>query len=135
MGFNLSIVTPDKTLENNIQVDEVVIPGEEGEMDVFEGHAPLLGTLSLGILKYKKSGETNFKKVTVSWGYCEISPSGVNILADTAETTEEIDKERAEIALKKSRQKLEQAGLIPSEEMLKWQRKEKRARTRLEAIK
>ncbi len=92
--FLLNLFTPEKKLVQNLEVDEVFVVGDKGELDILPGHAPLMTTLQPGILRYRRKGEAKYMSVAVSWGYCQVSPQGVKVLAETAETAEEIDVER-----------------------------------------
>ncbi len=89
----LEIVTPEKFLLKE-NVDEVTAPGIEGEFGVLPGHTPFLTTLKIGEISYKKGSEVKY--IAVSWGYVEVEPSKVTILAETAEMAEDIDIKRAE---------------------------------------
>lgn len=129
--FNLTIVTPTKTIVNNLPIQEVIVPGHRGQLDILKGHAPLVTTLSSGVLSYKSDENGELQKVAISWGYCEVGPSGVSIMAETAETAQEIDVSRAEEALALASKKLSSLDTDP-ETMEKFQRKQVRARVRLE---
>ena len=128
--LKLTLVTPEKKFVMDLEVDEVIVPGARGELNILSGHAPLVTTLSTGTLRYKEKGSNEVVRVVVSWGYCEVSPRRVLVLAETIETMDQIDRERAERALKVSESKLEAGGLDP-ENILKYQRKMKRARERM----
>lgn len=132
--FNLNLVTPEKKLVTDLEIEEVIVPGFKGQLNILPGHAPLMTTLSIGLLKYRAKGSTQFESVVVSWGYCEVHPDGVIVLAETAESIEEIDKERAEASLKKAKQQLEGPYLEP-DQIEKFQRKIERALARVEALK
>lgn len=129
--FKLNLVTPYKKIETDLDVSEVIVPGHSGQLDILPGHAPLMTTLETGVVQYTTKDGAN-KSVSMSWGYCEVSPQSITILAETAESSEEIDKARAEKALQKAQQRLTEAGLTPIE-VEKYQRKVKRARVRLDA--
>jgi F-type H+-transporting ATPase subunit epsilon len=131
--FSLSILTPEKRLVTDQEIDEAIVPGDRGQLDVLPGHAPLITTLRAGVLRYRLRGETAHRSLVVSWGYAEVSPTGVVILAETAETREEIDAKRAEAALKKSTDFLAQLIGDPTE-LAKYQRKVDRAQARLELV-
>jgi len=88
----LEIVTPEKRLVAET-VDEVVLPGTEGYLGVLPGHAPLLTALGIGELAFSRGGARHY--VSVAWGFAEVLPDRVNILAEIAERAEEIDRERA----------------------------------------
>jgi F-type H+-transporting ATPase subunit epsilon len=81
--FKLTLVTPEKRLVIDQEIDEVTVPAFKGELNILPGHAPLITTLETGVLKYKLKGQAE-QKVSISWGYCQVSPLGVNILAEYA---------------------------------------------------
>jgi F-type H+-transporting ATPase subunit epsilon len=94
-SLSLDIVTPERRLVS-MPVEEVVLPGSEGSMGVLPGHAPLLTSLSVGELVYRSAGARHY--VAIAWGFAEVLPERVSVLAETAERGEEIDRERAERA-------------------------------------
>ncbi len=91
--LTLEIVTPDRRVVRE-EVDEVVCPGMEGEFGVLPGHTPFLTALRIGELNYR-IGDVR-KYIAVTWGYAQVDGDKVGILADMAETAEEIDIRRAE---------------------------------------
>ena len=99
----LEIVTPEK-LVLSAEVDEVTAPGSEGEFGVLPGHTPFLTTLKVGELTYRKGKEVYH--LAISWGYAEVTPRKVTILAETAEAAAEIDVERAKAAKERAEEKL-----------------------------
>lgn len=131
--FTLNLVTPEKKFVTDLEVDEVIVPGHRGQLDILPGHAPLMTTLSTGVLKYRAKGTSIYELVVLSWGYCEVHPDGVVVLAETAESIEEIDKVRAEAALKRAKQALEAPAYMEPDQVIKLQRKMSRASTRLDA--
>ncbi len=107
----LEVVTPDKLLLSK-QVDEVIAPGAEGEFGVLPGHCHFLSTLKIGELRYRMGDVTEY--MSVLWGFAEVTPKKVTILAEIAEKAEDIDVEQAQAAVAKAEQQLEMGGL-PSE--------------------
>ncbi len=107
--LTLDIVTPYGHIFTE-EVEEVLAPGAEGEFGVLPEHSPFLTTLKIGILTYKKGSETGH--VFINWGYAEVGPDKVTILADSAEKSEEIDVERAKEAMKRAEERLKQAADI-----------------------
>jgi len=99
----LEIVTPERRVVRE-EVDEVVCPGIEGEFGVLPGHTPFLTALKIGELNYR-IGEQR-KYIAITWGYAEVDHDRVEILADMAETAEEIDLRRAEEAKAKAESRL-----------------------------
>jgi F-type H+-transporting ATPase subunit epsilon len=91
----LEIVTPERRVVRE-EVDEVVCPGIEGEFGVLPRHTPFLTALKIGELSYRMGNETKY--IAITWGYAEVDGGRVEILADMAETAEEIDLRRAEDA-------------------------------------
>lgn len=105
--IQLSIVTPERSLLNE-QVDELLIPGADGYLGVLPGHAPLFTELKVGELSYRK-GNT-WTSLAVAWGFAEVLPDQVRVLAETAERAQEIDLERATRAKERAEQRLSKGG-------------------------
>jgi F-type H+-transporting ATPase subunit epsilon len=103
--IDLEIVTPDKLLVRE-QVDEVEVPGSEGYFGVLPGHTPLLASLAVGELWYRKGQEKTY--LSVAFGFAEVLPDRVTILAQIAERAEDIDPARAEEARKRAETRLAQ---------------------------
>ena len=102
--LTLEIVTPERSIAHG-EVDEVVVPGAEGSFGVLPGHTPLLATLSVGEIEYRRGDQTSY--VAVSFGFAEVLPDRVTVLAQIAEASDEIDVTRAEAAVKRARERLE----------------------------
>jgi F-type H+-transporting ATPase subunit epsilon len=88
-------------------VEAIEIPGKAGYIGVLPGHAPLITELTIGEISYKRNGNT--EHLSVAWGFAEVLPDKVTILAQTAERAQDIDvkraaeaKARAEAALQKA---------------------------------
>ena len=128
--FNLSVVTPTQKLVSDQAMVEVFVPSYRGELNILEGHSPLLTTLTEGVLRYKLQDDGGEKAVAISWGYCEVTPTGVSIMAETAETPEQIDVARAKDALKKAESELLREDSQP-EDIEKYHRKRMRAEARI----
>jgi F-type H+-transporting ATPase subunit epsilon len=107
--IQLSIVTPERSLLNE-QVDELQIPGADGYLGVLPGHAPLFTELKVGELSYRK-GNT-WTSLSVAWGFAEVLPEQVRVLAETAERAGEIDLERAKRSKERAEQRLSKGGDI-----------------------
>jgi F-type H+-transporting ATPase subunit epsilon len=109
--FLLEVVTPEKQLLSQ-QVDEVIAPGSEGEFGVLPGHCHFLSTLRIGELRYRVDSQTH--SMAVLWGFAEVTPTKVTIMAEIAEQAEDIDVERATAKVAEAERRL-QAGGLPSE--------------------
>jgi F-type H+-transporting ATPase subunit epsilon len=131
--FTLNLVTPEKRVVTDVEIDEVIVPGERGQLDILPGHAPLVTTLQTGIMKYRLRGETELHTAVVSWGYCEIHPLGVTVLADLAESVEEIDRAQATAHLETVQQTLLDP-LLEADQIEMWQRKLEHAQARIDAL-
>lgn len=104
MTIHVEIVTLDRRLISD-DVDMVTLPGADGQMGVLRGHAPLLSTLDIGEIVLHKGTDTVF--IAVGGGVVEVRPDKVTVLAESAEGADEIDILRAEQALARARQSLE----------------------------
>jgi F-type H+-transporting ATPase subunit epsilon len=105
--IQLTIVTPERSLVNE-QIDELQIPGAEGYLGVLPGHAPLFTELKVGELSYRKGNR--WTSLSVAWGFAEVLPDQVRVLAETAERAQEIDLERATRAKERAEKRLSQGG-------------------------
>jgi F-type H+-transporting ATPase subunit epsilon len=101
--LTLEIVTPDRLLVREV-VDEVELPGVEGYLGILPGHTPLLATLRVGQLWYRKGEQKTY--VALAFGFAEVLPDRVTVLAQIAERAEDIDITRAEAARKRAEERL-----------------------------
>ena len=105
--FQLEIVTPEKLVVKDV-AESAQIPAKNGYIGVLPGHAPLITELAVGEITYRL-GNTS-KSVSVAWGFAEVLPDKVTILAETAERPEEIDVNRAQQAKQKAEAELNSAS-------------------------
>ena len=101
--LTLEIVTPDRALVAE-QVDEVQLPGAEGYFGVLPGHTPLLASLQVGELWYRIGQEKFY--LAVAFGFVEVLPDRVTVLAQIAERAQDIDVARAEAAKKRAEEQV-----------------------------
>jgi F-type H+-transporting ATPase subunit epsilon len=101
--LQLQIVSADRSLVNET-VDEVVIPGSDGYFGVLPGHTPLLAVLGTGELWYRQGQEKHY--LVIAFGFAEVQPERVTILAQIAEKADEIDLLRAEASKKRAEERL-----------------------------
>ena len=94
--MRLEIVTAEQVVYSE-DVNSVLAPGTDGELGILPNHSPLLTTLKPGGIRVAKDGDEIY--MAVSGGFMEVLGNKVTILADTAERLEDIDSERAEQAL------------------------------------
>lgn len=102
--MKLTLVTPEKRVLIGQEVTEVTLPAFKGELNILPGHQPMMTTLVPGVIRYKLQGGKE-QAASISWGYCNISPEGINVLAEMVEAASEIDfnKAKSDIALAEQR--------------------------------
>jgi len=105
--LNLEIITPERRVLSE-SVEEVIVPGLEGELGILPLHTPLISQLKTGIITYRQGNER--KSVHVSGGFVEVLPEQVSVLSDVAERPEEIDIERARKARERAEKRLASVG-------------------------
>jgi len=105
--FQLEIVTPEKKVVD-AAAEEVQIPGKNGYLGILPGHAPLITELAVGEITFreKSASSSNEQRLAVAWGFAEVLPDKVTVLAETAERPSEIDVERARKAKERAEQRL-----------------------------
>jgi len=101
--IHLQIVSADRSLVNE-QVDEVEVPGEDGYFGVLPGHTPLLAVLGAGELWYRIGNDKVY--LAIAFGFAEVQPDQMAVLAEIAERAEDIDVARAEAAKKRAEERL-----------------------------
>ena len=101
--ITLEVVTPERSLVSE-QVDEVQLPGAEGYFGVLPGHTPLLATLQVGELWYRIGQDKHY--LAVAFGFVEVRPDRVTVLAQIAERPEDIDVPRAESAKRRAEERI-----------------------------
>jgi F-type H+-transporting ATPase subunit epsilon len=101
--FQLEIVTPEKKVVDT-PAEEAQIPGKNGYLGILPGHAPLITELAVGEITYRSQAKE--ERLAVAWGFAEVLPDKVTILAETAERPSEIDVERAREAKQRAEQRL-----------------------------
>ena len=100
--FEFEIVTPEKLVVRDV-AEEMQIPGKNGYLGILPGHAPLITELAVGEISYRNQGYTH--RLAVAWGFAEVLPSKVTVLAETAERADEINVRRAEEAKQRAEER------------------------------
>lgn len=101
--LTLELVTPERAVAHET-VDEIEIPGVDGYLGVLPGHTPLLVTLQVGELWFRQGEQKTY--LSVAFGFAEVLPDRVRVLAQVAERADEIDMERAEAAANRARERI-----------------------------
>ena len=91
--INLTVVTRERKIVDTT-VDEVILPASDGEIGVLPGHTPLLATLRIGPLRYRSG--SRIERLVISWGFAEVLPDRVIVLAERGFLPTEIDRASAE---------------------------------------
>ncbi|MBW2039465.1 MAG: F0F1 ATP synthase subunit epsilon [Deltaproteobacteria bacterium] len=104
-SFLLEVVTPNRLVLSQ-EVEEITAPGVEGEFGVLPGHTPFFTTLKVGETVYRTGKEQRY--IAVTWGFVEVLPDRVTILAEAAELEQEIDVDRAQRAKERAEERLKQ---------------------------
>lgn len=112
--IRLEFVTPERAIVHD-EVDELQLPGEEGFLGVLPGHTPMLVAMKVGEMWYRKGTEKTY--AFIGFGFAEILPDRVTILARIAEKADDIDLERAEAAKRRAEERLTAAARTPVTEM------------------
>ncbi len=105
--IQLEIVTPERIVVKDA-VDDIQIPGKSGYLGILPGHAPLITELAVGEISYRHGGQTT--RLAVAWGFAEVLPDKVTVLAVAAERSDEIDVSRAQSAKQRAEEELKKAG-------------------------
>jgi F-type H+-transporting ATPase subunit epsilon len=130
MTILVDIVSQDRLVYRG-EADMVTLPGADGEMGVLPGHAPLLTTMTYGVISVKGAEDHVF---TVAGGIVEVQPEYITILADAAEDVNEINFERARIAKQRAEEMLKQVPQQDTDDYLAIEAALRRSNLRLEAI-
>jgi F-type H+-transporting ATPase subunit epsilon len=125
--FELEIVTPEKMIVRDV-AEEMQIPGKNGYLGILPQHAPLITELAVGEITYRNGNITHH--LAVAWGFAEVLPDKVTILAETAERAEEVDVSRAQAAKGRAEGRLVAGNT--EDDFVKAMGDLKRAETRLE---
>jgi len=105
--IDFTVVTPERSVVHE-HVDELQIPGAEGYLGILPGHAPLFSELKVGEIGYRIGDRWFF--LSVAWGFVEVQPNEVRVLAETAERAHEIDIDRATRAKERAEQRISRGG-------------------------
>ncbi|HEX4489315.1 MAG TPA: F0F1 ATP synthase subunit epsilon [Terriglobales bacterium] len=125
--FQIEIVTPEKMVVKD-EAEEMQIPGKNGYLGILPGHAPLITELAVGEISYRKGGSTHY--LSVAWGFAEVLPDKVTILAESAERPDEINVGRAEEAKQRAEDEFKSGKT--EDDFTKAEDDLKRAETRLD---
>jgi F-type H+-transporting ATPase subunit epsilon len=104
--MKMTLVTPEKRILTGADVESVTVPAYRGELNILEGHTPLVTTLDTGIMRWKVKGSDRFQYAVISWGYCEVYPNGIDILAETADLPEDVNLTDAQSFIDKAKARL-----------------------------
>jgi F-type H+-transporting ATPase subunit epsilon len=101
--INLTVVTRERKIIDAV-VEEVILPASDGEIGVLPGHTPLLATLKIGQLRYRSGNKV--ERLVISWGFAEVLPDRVIVLAERGILPGEVDAAAAEEERKRAEREL-----------------------------
>ena len=104
--FEIEIVTPERLVAKD-HAEEIQVPGVSGYVGILPGHAPLITELDVGEINFRTS--TGTEQMVVAWGFAEVLPNKVTILAETAERANEVNVAKAEEDKRQAEEELRQA--------------------------
>jgi F-type H+-transporting ATPase subunit epsilon len=131
MAMICDIVTQDRGLFSG-EADMVLAPGSEGELGILPHHAPLLTTLSYGVLRVRQGSQEH--AFTIAGGVMEVRPDRVTVLADTGESIDEIDEARAEAARERAQRMLAEGPVVSDAQLREAEAALQRSKLRLDAV-
>lgn len=103
-NMTLQIISPERTVLKDVNTEAVVVPVTEGSMGILHNHAPMVATLRVGVLRYRVNGVD--KRVAIGGGFLEMNNNRITVLADSAEPGESIDVMRAKESRKRAEARL-----------------------------
>lgn len=106
-AFHFELVSPERLLFSG-EVEQVVVPGSEGEFTVLKDHAPLMTTLRPGVVSIEGAGGA--QKLFVRGGFADVAPTGLTILAEVAVPVAELDATRFDVELQAAQAELAAAA-------------------------
>ena len=104
-NFKLEVITPERVVVDE-EIEGVIIPSTDGLLGILRNHAPFIGSLDIGVIKYVREGQHHY--VACNMGVFEMSGNVLRILPDTAERGERIDVDRAKQAEQRAQKRLQQ---------------------------
>ncbi|MFQ5926243.1 MAG: F0F1 ATP synthase subunit epsilon [Terriglobia bacterium] len=128
-AFELQLVTSARLVVRE-EVDEAQVPAKNGYLGILPGHAPLLSELQVGEISYRRG--VSWAYLAVAWGFVEVLPDRVIVLAEIAERAEEIDVARAAAAERRAKERLARASQDPAIDLNRAQVALERALIRLQ---
>lgn len=126
--MKLSIATPDRVVASKVAIQNITVPGGEGEMTILSGHASYIGTIGIGVFSFDQENGTKLAG-SIAHGFIQIHNDEVIVLADRIELSTEIDVERARKAQVKAEEALKAKAHF-DEDHAKWIAKLERAKMR-----
>ncbi len=101
--LELEVVTPEQAVLHEL-VDDVVLPGDDGYLDILPGHLPILTMLDIGQMTLRKDGDE--RSFLIDQGYVEVVDDRVTVLTESCEGVDDIDIEQAQRVLEEAREEL-----------------------------
>lgn len=121
--LTVDLVTPSRKLIENVKASSITLPSRRGQIEILPGHAALITLLDTGAIAVQMDGQV--RKFFLSHGFAEVRQDRVLVFGETVEDSDEINRQRAQLAQKKAEQAL--AGVLTESDFKKQQLKLERA--------
>lgn len=131
-NYTVDVLTPDSIIAKDIPAADLLVPTERGQINILKDHTHFVTNLSTGMMSVFGGADDPDRFFSLTTGICKILDNKVTILANVAEEAHEIDKERAEGALKAAQEKLKNSDGLSDEQITKYRRKVERAKLRIQ---
>lgn len=132
--FTVDILTPSRVLMKGMQTDSLLVPTENGQINILRGHTHMITKLDTGTLTVFGTEDIPTRHFSITTGICKIQDKNIVILSNVSEEYFEIDEARARRALDFASNKINSESLS-DEELEKYERKVERSRLRLQLAK
>ncbi len=130
--FTVDILTPSKIIAKGIPAESLLVPTIRGQINILENHTHIITKLSPGVLSVFGGAEYANRNFAVSAGVCKILDNNVIIMSNTAEENNDVDVERARLALKNAEDKLKNTDGLTDEEIAGYHHKVEMAKLRIQ---
>jgi F-type H+-transporting ATPase subunit epsilon len=131
-NYTVDVLTPYAIVAKDIPAEDLLVPTERGQINILKDHTHLVTNLSTGMMSVFGGADDPDRFFSLTTGICKILDNKITVLANVAEEAHEIDKERAESALKKAQERLKSADGLGDDEIEKYRRKVERAQLRIQ---
>lgn len=131
-NYTVDVLTPDAIIAKDVPAENLLVPTERGQINVLKDHTHIITNLSTGMLSVFGGADDPDRFFTITTGVCKVLENKITILVNVAEEAHDVDKSRAQEALKNAQSRLSSADGLSDEEIIKYRRKVERAQLRIQ---